>query len=114
MPASRRARATTLAPRSWPSRPGLATNTRMGGVARENVKTSPVPGAVLVQLDQHAPAGARVHEGELLAVHPAARRLVQHLVAEPGEPADLGRDVLDLEADVVRALAPLLEVARHA
>src|SRR5579875_3193210 len=30
MPASRSARATILAPRSWPSRPGLATRTRMG------------------------------------------------------------------------------------
>src|SRR3990172_891417 len=29
MPASRRARAMTLAPRSWPSRPGLATSTRI-------------------------------------------------------------------------------------
>src|SRR5215472_19019104 len=29
MPASRRARAITLAPRSWPSRPGLATRTRI-------------------------------------------------------------------------------------
>src|SRR5947207_2647823 len=29
MPASRRARATILAPRSWPSRPGLATRTRI-------------------------------------------------------------------------------------
>src|ERR1700761_5585009 len=30
MPASRNARAITLAPRSCPSRPGLATSTRMG------------------------------------------------------------------------------------
>src|SRR5512132_3566429 len=30
MPASRRAAATTLAPRSWPSRPGFATSTRIG------------------------------------------------------------------------------------
>src|SRR5687767_3421068 len=30
MPASRRAKARTFAPRSWPSRPGLATSTRMG------------------------------------------------------------------------------------
>src|SRR3954451_8941481 len=30
MPASRKARATTLAPRSWPSSPGLATTTRSG------------------------------------------------------------------------------------
>src|SRR6478609_6164602 len=29
MPASRNARAMTLAPRSWPSRPGFATNTRI-------------------------------------------------------------------------------------
>src|SRR5437763_8028304 len=29
-PASRRTRATSLAPRSWPSRPGLATSTRTG------------------------------------------------------------------------------------
>src|SRR6266700_1631318 len=33
MPASRRARAITLAPRSWPSRPGLATRTRIFGSA---------------------------------------------------------------------------------
>src|SRR6266576_2166130 len=32
MPASRSARAITLAPRSWPSRPGLATSTRIGFV----------------------------------------------------------------------------------
>src|SRR5215217_193041 len=32
IPASRRAAATTLAPRSWPSRPGLATRTRIGRV----------------------------------------------------------------------------------
>src|SRR5690242_12720887 len=30
-PASRRARATTLMPRSWPSRPTLARTTRTGG-----------------------------------------------------------------------------------
>src|SRR5437879_2286110 len=33
MPASRSARAITLAPRSWPSRPGLATKTRIFGSA---------------------------------------------------------------------------------
>src|SRR5439155_1463323 len=30
MPASRSARATTFAPRSWPSRPAFATTTRIG------------------------------------------------------------------------------------
>src|SRR4051812_8054029 len=34
MPASRSAAATTLAPRSWPSRPGLATRTRIGLIER--------------------------------------------------------------------------------
>src|SRR5690348_6288971 len=34
MPASRSARATTFAPRSWPSRPGFATTTRIGTAAR--------------------------------------------------------------------------------
>src|SRR5207249_9429964 len=34
MPASRRQRATTLAPRSWPSRPTLAIMTRIGSAAR--------------------------------------------------------------------------------
>src|ERR1700722_17239142 len=32
MPASRRARAMIFAPRSWPSRPGFATRTRIGGL----------------------------------------------------------------------------------
>src|ERR1700733_671905 len=34
MPASRKARAMTFAPRSWPSKPGLATSTRMRGSIR--------------------------------------------------------------------------------
>src|SRR5215472_10741876 len=35
IPASRSARAMTLAPRSWPSRPGLAIRTRIGRDMRE-------------------------------------------------------------------------------
>src|SRR4051812_21718542 len=35
MPASRNDAATTFAPRSWPSRPGLATSTRMGRIAKQ-------------------------------------------------------------------------------
>src|SRR5690625_7165934 len=35
MPASRRTRATTLAPRSWPSSPALATTTLVDGVTSE-------------------------------------------------------------------------------
>src|SRR5215472_1312323 len=36
IPASRKARAITLAPRSWPSRPGFATNTRIFIAAIDN------------------------------------------------------------------------------
>src|SRR6516162_3253495 len=36
-PASRRARATTLAPRSWPSRPGLAMSIRTFGVSTADI-----------------------------------------------------------------------------
>src|SRR5271169_1614936 len=39
MPASRNARAITFAPRSWPSKPGLATSTRMRGSIRLDVST---------------------------------------------------------------------------
>src|SRR3979409_758812 len=41
MPASRSAAATTLAPRSWPSRPGLATRTRMGRIVPINLAGAP-------------------------------------------------------------------------
>src|ERR671934_89605 len=43
MPASRRVRAMILAPRSWPSSPGLATTTRMGPlIADASVSGSPL------------------------------------------------------------------------
>src|SRR3954447_132076 len=38
-PASRNARAMTLAPRSWPSKPGLAISTRIGDSARPSDAT---------------------------------------------------------------------------
>ena len=41
IPASRRAAATTFAPRSWPSRPGFATSTRIG---RDSVMGRPLRG----------------------------------------------------------------------
>src|SRR5205807_7910753 len=40
-PASRRARAMTLAPRSWPSRPGFATTTRYGRCTARNTRQVP-------------------------------------------------------------------------
>src|SRR3954464_10761510 len=45
MPASRRARAMIFAPRSWPSRPGLATTTRIfrPGVLMRGRRMVPAP-----------------------------------------------------------------------
>src|SRR5581483_6412848 len=48
-PASRSARATSLAPRSWPSRPGLATSTRTGS----SVTMPPSEGRRLLVLAPH-------------------------------------------------------------
>src|SRR5581483_9574754 len=149
MPASRSARATTLAPRSWPSSPGLATRTRIGGAldglsavvisrgcARQNLggcglgqrsgmtrdgrhcalgrerhmPSVPLTGAALVQLDQHTSRTPGMDERQLLAVHPTPGRLVEHRVAEPAQPLDLGLHVVHLEADVVHALPAFLEV----
>src|SRR5881296_494390 len=52
MPASRRQRATTLAPRSWPSRPTLAISTRRGRTGMAPVWRWP--------LDVRAAAGAQI------------------------------------------------------
>src|SRR5260370_15245743 len=41
MPASRRARAITFAPRSWPSKPGLATSTRIRSI-QSDVSTAAI------------------------------------------------------------------------
>ena len=48
MPASRNARATILAPRSWPSRPTFATSTRIG--ARTVAQLHEAMGALEVEL----------------------------------------------------------------
>src|SRR6266404_2460311 len=75
MPASRRARAMIFAPRSWPSRPGLATTTRI----------LPCVGEVAGLIDGHtlcaataprrapAAAGLRMRAGAALA-HQAPER----------------------------------------
>src|SRR5579872_2784583 len=43
IPASRKARAMTFAPRSWPSRPGFATRTRIFRSVIEIIKSQPTP-----------------------------------------------------------------------
>src|SRR4051794_40808547 len=66
MPASRRARAMILAPRSWPSRPGLATTTRIlravavviGARSLEHRRLGVGPEDLLQRRDHLALAGA--------------------------------------------------------
>src|SRR5881296_1684592 len=66
MPASRSARAMTLAPRSCPSRPGLAINTRIGRsiVARESNRSTGACREPRGSLP-HDPAGLRELPAEL-------------------------------------------------
>src|ERR687886_804420 len=60
IPASRSAAATTLAPRSWPSRPGLATRTRIGRCIAVGTECAPasarVPAAEPARPDRVAKA----------------------------------------------------------
>src|SRR5215210_4813128 len=105
-PASRSARATTFAPRSWPSRPGLAMRTRGLGCACTLV-TRPV-GVWLIELDQHTAPELGQHESHLtdstrlwLRVHEFDAALTQ--------PGHGGRQVVDLQADVVQTGSTPLE-----
>src|SRR5258706_6590481 len=59
MPASRNARAMTLAPRSWPSRPGLATRTRILGSGIGSHLTTVGAGSTVRALTTVAARGAR-------------------------------------------------------
>src|SRR6185503_16167633 len=56
IPASRSAAATTLAPRSWPSRPGFATRTRMGRVTGRKLVTARLPWLRSIDGFQREPA----------------------------------------------------------
>src|SRR5215212_6074271 len=104
MPASRRARATTFAPRSWPSRPGLATRTR---IWRCSVIWLPLRLA-LDQLDEDAVGGARRDEGD-----GAARGRVVDAHAFGAQFLQRLRHVVHGERDEIKALALVLEVVRH-
>src|SRR5262245_24594645 len=104
MPASRRARATTLAPRSWPSRPGLATSTR---IWRCSVMALPLS-LLLDELDEHAVGGAGADEGNV-----AAFRRVVDAHALGAQLLERLRHVVHRERDQVEALALVLERVRH-
>src|SRR2546423_3941895 len=78
-PASRRTRATSLAPRSWPSRPGLATSTRTGDGISEHHGLLELAPLVLEHVDHLADRAVRLRavdeEGhEVLVVLGRGRR----------------------------------------
>src|SRR3954466_12044571 len=78
MPASRRGRAMIFAPRSWPSRPGLATTTRIlravaaltGGA--DPTSRRPPRAPPLADVERHRHAGVHVAD-ELVGPAPAER-----------------------------------------
>src|SRR5262245_58981781 len=90
MPASRRARATTLTPRSWPSSPTLARMTRMGGSFPSLLILSPLCGSVISPEDvrqrrhdlaDRAAGAGRLDEGRHQVL--ARRRDLADLVEHP-------------------------------
>src|SRR5581483_5848588 len=118
-PASRSARAMTLAPRSWPSRPGLAIRTRARGTASALIRLHLV-GRVrpwwgltrrLIDLDQHPVGALRVDERDH-ADRARVGDVVDELCPACLELAHLRFDVVHLEADVVQAGPAALEEAR--
>src|ERR1051326_12398 len=104
-PASRNARAMTLAPRSWPSRPGLAMRTLRGGVSLIVLGT-------LQQLHEHAERGRRLQERHL-AVGAGARFRVDELHALVAQIAQVGANVGRAETQMVQTRAAALDEARH-
>src|SRR3990172_5809926 len=122
IPASRRARATTLTPRSWPSRPILARRTRFGGALTSEDDRLDVAAEDCAQcLDDLAARRPRAHgldrlRHEILVALRSPPQLLEalrdgRLVAgrsEGGELADLallglGVDAVELEGESVLA-----------
>src|SRR6202521_3365546 len=78
MPASRSARAITLAPRSCPSRPGLATSTRILESIRTErrlwIRRQCPPGRAVHPPFQYSPKSQRQFGGPVTPAHIVARR----------------------------------------
>src|SRR5581483_870096 len=125
MPASRSARATTLAPRSWPSRPGLAMRTRARGITSVLIaglshhsgihrRAQLVGGSRLgagehlVDLHQHPVGTGWVNEADQ-ADCSRVRLALNELSAARRQRPHLRRYVVDLETDVVQPLAAPLQ-----
>src|SRR3990172_9853734 len=121
IPASRRARATTLTPRSWPSRPILARRTRLGGATSEDDRLDVAAEDCTQRLDDlaarrpRAPGLDRLRHEILVALRSPLQLLEAlrdgRLTArslEGGDLADLallglGVDAVELEGEPVLA-----------
>src|SRR5689334_20062312 len=87
-PASRSARAMTLAPRSWPSRPGFATTTRYGRCTARNTRQVPSTQRKPVPRRRTAYAAATAIAGVVVAFGLFA--LVARIAAKPASKAHVG------------------------
>src|SRR4051794_31109422 len=67
MPASRNARAMIFAPRSWPSRPGLATTTRILRAMPDRLNDKRVAGEAVLGGDAAQHGLHRPHAGRVVA-----------------------------------------------
>src|SRR4030042_690072 len=111
IPASRNARATTLAPRSWPSSPGLATKTLIRLAVA--VMGHPYLFNFLTKLNEYTPGGLGMDKG-YYACSSLARLLVDHLDALCHQVLDLAVNIVYLQADVVNPLTFVLQEFGHA
>src|SRR5215212_7105446 len=84
MPASRRARAMTLAPRSWPSRPGFAITTRIFCISNERnfLVLSPHVAKRIAHFADGG-VGADAVQQRIHRIARAARGLLQQVQAAP-------------------------------
>src|SRR5437868_6505565 len=86
-PASRRTRATSLAPRSWPSRPGLATSTRTGDGISEHHGLLELAPLVLEHVDHLAVLGRGRRQRAERSLDVSGRTRALH-IGQPLELAD--------------------------
>src|SRR5215467_1027959 len=91
----------TLAPRSWPSSPGLAISTRSGGMS-----------LWLQQLDQHAERGRRLQKRDV-AMCPGARLVVDQRHTFVLKIAQVLADIGCPKAQMVKTGAATLQKPRY-
>src|SRR5688500_14476430 len=90
-PSSRRPRASTLAPRSWPSRPGLAIRTRMGVARSSSVMREGFYGVPEPRRQGRQRWSSGIDQGLMVEVIAYLRIVHDHEVHDPPEVGQLKR-----------------------